>query len=72
MTDITECRCDDTYSVEPHGKGYALYYGRCAHRHGYKMASVVEVWDGFDPRSIAAALNSTVANVTSKIMEQPQ
>lgn len=36
------CSCIDKYSIEEHGKGYALYYGRCQHRHGYKLCLLSE------------------------------
>lgn len=36
------CRCPDIYSIEPHGEGWALYLGRCNHRHGYNLANIQE------------------------------
>lgn len=36
------CQCPDEYSFEPHGEGWALYYGRCDHRHGYNIAFIKE------------------------------
>ena len=36
------CSCIDKYSIEEHGKGYALYSGRCQHRHGYKLCLLSE------------------------------
>lgn len=35
---LLECNRIDKYSIEPHGDGYAIYYGRCLHRHGYNLA----------------------------------
>lgn len=34
------CGCPYRYTIEPHGDGYALYYGRCQHEHGYNLAYV--------------------------------
>ena len=43
MTDpFAECKCEERYTIEPHGDGYALYYGRCVHRHGYNLINMVE------------------------------
>jgi hypothetical protein len=36
------CMCPDRYSIEPHGDGYALYYGRCNCHHGYNLVHLVE------------------------------
>ncbi len=36
------CPCVDKYSIEKHGKGYALYYGRCQHRHGFNLCLLSE------------------------------
>jgi hypothetical protein len=41
--DLMECRCEDMYSIEPHGKGYAIYFGRCPHKHGYNLAHLTEI-----------------------------
>ena len=37
-----ECLCPIRYSIETHGNGYALYKGRCIHKHGYKLAFITE------------------------------
>lgn len=37
-----KCACRDEYSFEPHGNGYALYFARCEHRHGYNLANITE------------------------------
>lgn len=37
---FSECHCEDVYSYEPHGDGYAVYFGRCEHRHGYNLMNV--------------------------------
>ena len=39
---LTECHCDSKYSIEPHGKGWALYFGRCNHNHGFNLAHITE------------------------------
>lgn len=56
MVSIT-CECEVKYSIEPHGDGYALYYGRCNHRHGYNLANMVEPAFNFDPRHIEKLIN---------------
>ena len=40
--DLLECRCVARYSIEPHGDGYAVYWGRCNHRHGANIAHITE------------------------------
>jgi hypothetical protein len=37
-----ECNCDTKYTIEPHGNGWVLYYGRCNHRHGYNLTYLTE------------------------------
>lgn len=32
----------DKYCIEPHGKGWALYKGRCPNRHGLNLAHITE------------------------------
>ena len=56
MVSIT-CECEEKYSIEPHGDGYALYYERCDHRHGYNLANMVEPAFNFDPRHIEKLIN---------------
>ena len=36
------CDCEERYSIEPHGDGYAIYFGRCMHKHGYNLAQITE------------------------------
>ena len=36
------CNCEQKYSIEPHGKGWAIYWGRCEHRHGANIAHITE------------------------------
>jgi hypothetical protein len=52
-----ECRCDPKYSIEPHDEGYALYYGRCSHRHGYNLITMNEPAWNFDPKHIEKLIN---------------
>ena len=40
--DLLNCQCSDKFVIEPHGKGYALYWGRCQHRHGYNLLHITE------------------------------
>ena len=54
---LQPCECEVKYSIEPHGDGYALYYGRCNHRHGYNLANMVEPAFNFDPRHIEKLIN---------------
>jgi hypothetical protein len=53
------CRCDDRFSIEPHGDAYALFYGRCPHKHGYNFMRISEVsFNAPDMKEIENALNS--------------
>jgi hypothetical protein len=52
-----ECKCEMKYSIGPHGDGYALYYGRCNHRHGYNLINMVEPAWNFDPKHIEKLIN---------------
>lgn len=40
--DLLNCQCADRYSIEAHGNGHALYFGRCNHRHGYNLLHITE------------------------------
>ena len=42
LHDLLSCHCKDKYSIEPHGKGHAIYWGRCNHRHGANIALITE------------------------------
>jgi hypothetical protein len=59
MTNPFECdnKCEEQYTIEPHGEGYALYYGRCACRHGYNLANMVEPAWNFEPKHIEKMIN---------------
>lgn len=39
---LEPCTCEARYTIEPHGDGYALYHGRCVHRHGYNLVYLTE------------------------------
>jgi hypothetical protein len=54
---LEPCTCKALYSISPHGEGYALYYGRCGHRHGYNLANMVEPAWNFDPKHIELLIN---------------
>ena len=51
------CKCDAQYTIELHGDGYALYYGRCHHRHGYNLINMVEPACNFEPKHIEKLIN---------------
>ena len=61
MTDCKEiskpCECEALYSIEIHGEGYALYYGRCDHRHGWNLANIVEPAWNFSAEHIEKLIN---------------
>lgn len=40
--ELSMCKCKDRYSIEPHGNGYAIYWGRCMHRHGANLGHLTE------------------------------
>ena len=56
LSDLFTCECEPRYTVELHGDGYALYYGRCVHRHGYNLINMVEPAWNFDPAHIEQLL----------------
>lgn len=58
------CSCIDKYSIEEHGKGYALFYGRCQHRHGYKLCLLSEF--DFDEGKQTRELIERALNVWAK------
>ena len=62
---IEICDCESTYSIEPHGANYALYFGRCNHRHGYNLATLSELSHNFELEEIERLLNR--ADVEDKI-----
>jgi hypothetical protein len=55
---LTEpCKCETRYSIQEHGSGYALYLGRCPHRHGYTLINMHEPAWNFDPKHIEKLIN---------------
>lgn len=58
------CKCRDRYSIEEHGhdNGYALYFGRCDHKHGYNLCHLSDFdYKGKETREkIVEALNKTL------------
>jgi hypothetical protein len=57
MNFFEDCKCPIEYSIERHGKGYALYLGRCNHRHGYNLINMVEPAWNFDAEHLEKLLN---------------
>lgn len=58
---IMSCHCDGKYSIEPHGNGWALYRGRCNHKHGFNLAHITET-DQETLDLIVSALNRRNGN----------
>ena len=54
---LKPCTCEAKFTIEPHGDGYALYYGRCGHRHGYNLINMLEPAWNFDPKHIEKLIN---------------
>lgn len=54
---LKPCTCEGKFTIEPHGEGYALYYGRCNHRHGWNLINMVEPAWNFDPKHIEKLIN---------------
>lgn len=51
------CKCEAKYTIERHGKGYALYHGRCNHRHGHNLVYLTEPALNCDLKHIERLLN---------------
>ncbi|WP_421696955.1 hypothetical protein [Ancylobacter sp.] len=62
---------EDIYSVERHGDGYAIYFGRSASRHGYNLARLSDIAaNGRDlPKLIETGLNAadTITTLTHQL-----
>ena len=41
-SDFDICDCKDEFTIEPHGDGEVLYFGRCNHKHGFNLCHVTE------------------------------
>lgn len=54
---IDFCDCKDEYSIEPHGDAYALYFGRCNHKHGYNLAKISDCSHNCELEEIERLLN---------------
>lgn len=57
LLDLFTCTCEARYSIEPHGSGYALYYGRCNHKHGWNLVYLKEPSANCDLKHIEALIN---------------
>jgi hypothetical protein len=66
------CKCEAKYTIERHGAGYALYHGRCGHRHGYNLANMVEPAWNFDPKHIEMLINLGAAEYAKKFEKGDQ
>jgi hypothetical protein len=55
--DVFLCTCEDRYTIEPHGDGFALYYGRCKHRHGWNLVYLNEPSFNCDLNHLEKLLN---------------
>lgn len=53
------CECNDNYTYEAHGDGYAVYFARCVHRHGYNIMDV-RTHDPRIPNKIVGLLNDNL------------
>ncbi len=40
--DMNICECEDKFTIEEHGGGEVLYFGRCDHKHGFNLCHVTE------------------------------
>jgi hypothetical protein len=63
---LNPCNCEFRYTIESHGPGYALYYGRCRHRHGYNLINMLEPAWNFDPNHIELLINLGAAEYAKK------
>lgn len=57
LNDLLYCQCIDQYSIGKHGDGYAVYFGRCMHRHGYNLCQITDITREDIIKSFAAKLN---------------
>ncbi len=57
ISTFNECTCEPKYTIEPHGDGYALYHGRCNHRHGYNLVYLNDPAFNCDFKHIEYLLN---------------
>lgn len=52
------CDCKAKYSIEPCHDAYVLYYGRCKHRRGYNLITMIDPACNFEPRHIERLINA--------------
>ena len=57
FADLFRCKCEPQYTIEPHGDGYALYFGRCNHKHGWNLVYLKEPSANCDLKHIEALIN---------------
>ena len=55
--ELKPCTCETAYTIEPHGGGFAIYLGRCEHRHGLNLALLTEVDERLSIGDLENALN---------------
>jgi hypothetical protein len=60
------CTCEAKYTIEPHGRGYALYHGRCNHRHGYNLINMIEPAWNFNPSHIEYLINRGAKDIENE------
>lgn len=54
---LNPCDCETRYTIEQHGNGYALFYNRCNHRHGYNLIYMTDPAWNFSPSHIEKLIN---------------
>ena len=57
LSDLFTCNCEAQYTIEPHGNGHVLYYGRCGHKHGWNLVYLNEPAANCDFKHIEKLLN---------------
>lgn len=57
INNFFECNCENKYTIEPHGDGYVLYYGRCQHRHGYNLVYLKEPAFNIEMKHLETLIN---------------
>lgn len=63
---INQCDCETKYTIEPYGDGYALYYGRCVHRHGYNLINMIEPAWNFNAEYIEYLINCGAKSIDNE------
>jgi hypothetical protein len=61
IKDILTCNCKEGYTIEKHGDDYALYFGRCNHKHGYNLAKISDIAHNCNLNNIECLLNKANA-----------